>query len=283
MIILTSTTDQITVKLSANITSNQLGCYACFRDTTDSTIVPGRKVILTNNTSAVTMVESPPSSTQRIIDYLSVYNNDSSTATVTISLDKNGTNYEFLSVDLGPNEKIEYVEGRGFQCFDLSGSLKKTMTGEYNNITSWSSTILSNDVVNNNATLNTISDITGLSFPVIADKVYWFQFWVAYTSAASTTGCRFSLNYVGATPALYYYSKYSLSTTTQTTNQGLSTFDSPAASNAGSPATLVGLALVEGIISMVGGGTVSARFASEVANSAITAKAGSVVYYRQLN
>jgi hypothetical protein len=57
----------------------------------------------------------------------------------------------------------------------------------------------------------------------------------------------------------------------------------PAASNATSAATGSNIAIIEGIIKPSGSGTVIARFASEVASSAIVAKAGSYVEYKQLN
>lgn len=43
------------------------------------------------------------------------------------------------------------------------------------------------------------------------------------------------------------------------------------------------MAVLEGYFIPTSNGTFIARFASEVLSSAITAKAGSVVYYQQLN
>jgi len=56
-------------------------------------------------------------------------------------------------------------------------------------------------------------------------------------------------------------------------------YDNPAASNATSAATGGNIAIIEGFIRPSANGTLIARFASEVANSAITAKAGSIVQY----
>jgi hypothetical protein len=60
----------------------------------------------------------------------------------------------------------------------------------------------------------------------------------------------------------------------------LQAYNLPAASNASSVIAM-NMAIIEGIIKPSANGTVIARFASEVANSAITAKAGSVCYYHQ--
>lgn len=57
-------------------------------------------------------------------------------------------------------------------------------------------------------------------------------------------------------------------------------YDLPAASNATS-VVAQNLAVIAGMIRPSANGTVIARFASEIANSAITAKAGSVVYYQE--
>jgi hypothetical protein len=143
-------------------------------------------------------------------------------------------------------------------------------------------TVLTSDVTNNNATANTIADVTGLSFSVTSGLTYKFKFFIAYTSAATTTGSRWSIN--GPTNTfLYYTSTYSLTATSITNNQGLSTYDVPAASNATSAATGSNVTVIEGIIKPSANGTVIARFASEVSGSAIVAKTGSYVEYKQIN
>jgi len=152
--------------------------------------------------------------------------------------------------------------------------------------TSWTQVIntvmISSDVINNNSTANTIADVTGLSFSVTSGNTYKFKFVIAYTSAATGTGSRWTIN-GPTTTFLYYYSNYSLTTTSVTSNQGLSTYDVPAASNSTGAATGSNIAIIEGIIKPSANGTVIARFASEVSNSAITAKTGSYVEYKQIN
>jgi hypothetical protein len=86
-----------------------------------------------------------------------------------------------------------------------------------------------------------------------------------------------------ATTYLCYTSEYSLAATTTTRNANNISYDLPATSNATSAGTTSGnRTVVEGVIIPSADGTVIARFASEVANSAITALAGSVVYYQEL-
>lgn len=142
--------------------------------------------------------------------------------------------------------------------------------------------LLGSDVTNNNASANTIADVTGLSFAVVSGNTYSFKFVVNYTSAVTTTGSRWSVN-GPTTTFLSYRSNYALTTTTETPNNGLTAYDLPAASNASSAATGGNIAVVEGIIKPSANGTVICRFASEVSSSAIVAKAGSYVEWHKLN
>jgi hypothetical protein len=284
MLILTSTTDNIQVKLAGSITTNQLNCFTSYRDTTTTSITPGRNVSNTNNTTAINLVSSPSASTQRIVEYLSVYNSDTVNATVTVQFSDNGTIYELIVVTLSTGEKLEYQEGFGFACLDRYGALKNESVYETTNYaSSFSTTILGTDVTNNNAVANTIADITGLSFSVTSGKNYYFRFVIPYTSAATTTGARFSVSGAAAT-FLNYYVQFPNAATTNNTFTGNITFDSPANASTGTPIiTNPQIAVVEGIYKPSANGTLIGRFASEVAGSAIVAKAGAIVYYKQLD
>jgi hypothetical protein len=142
-------------------------------------------------------------------------------------------------------------------------------------------TVLASDVTNNNATPNSIADVTALSFAVVAGSTYKFRFVIRYTAAATATGSRWSINGPALT-FLTYRAEYSLTTTTRTNIEGSTAYDLPAACNATSAATAGNIAIIEGIIKPSANGTVIARFASEVASSAIVAKAGSFVEYETI-
>lgn len=285
MIILSTTTDEIHCVLSSAVTTNQLQFMTAWRDRTSTTFVAGRTVGLTNNTTQVTLAAAPASSTQRIIDYLSIYNNDTANATVQIHFDANGSEYILFKCTLAAGEKLEYAEGNGFQVIANSGAVKQSLN-QGNNTPGGSSltaVVLGADVTNNNAVANTIQDVTGLSFSVTAGKMYYFKFIIYYTAAATTTGSRWGVNCTaGLATNLSMTSEYSLTTTTTTRNALIQAFDSPAASNASSATTTNNMAVMEGYFMPTATGTFIARFASEVLSSAITAKAGSVVYYQQL-
>ncbi len=137
--------------------------------------------------------------------------------------------------------------------------------------------ILGSDVVNNNATLNTLQDCTGLSFAVTSGVRYRFRATINYTAAAATTGSRWTLN-GPTTSELSYMSTYSLSATTNTDNSAVA-YSIPAASNLNSANTTGNIATITGVIVPSANGTLVVRFASEVASSAITCKAGSTIEY----
>ncbi len=138
--------------------------------------------------------------------------------------------------------------------------------------------ILGSDVVNNNATANTIADCTGLSFPVIAGNKYNFEANIYYTAASNLTGSRWSIN-GPAISNLVYNSRYSLTSTTTTLGNYIA-YDLPALSNASTPFGS-GTATITGFITPSVDGTVVVRFASEISSSAITCKAGSTLEWWQ--
>jgi hypothetical protein len=284
MIILSETTDKLEVVLGGSVTTNQLQCFTSWRDRTSTTFVAGRTVINTNNTTDVIIAGAPASSTQRVIDYISIYNNDTVNQTVTVKLDANGTEYILFKTTLATTEKIEYHEGQGFKVIASTGAVKQSINQGANASTSGlTAVVLGSDVTNNNAVANTIADVTGLSFSVTANKTYYFKFVIRYTAAATTTGSRWGVNCTaGLATNLTMISEYTLTATTSTRNAMVQAFDSPAASNATS-VVAVNMAIMEGHFTPTADGTFIARFASEVANSAIVAKAGSVCYYQQLN
>jgi len=285
MIVLADTTDRIEMLLNGTVATNQLSGMTSYRDLTASAFTPGRTVASTNNSTAVQIAPAPASSTTRVIDFISIYNNDTASATVTVRFNANGTMYTLSRVTLAAGEKLEYSEGVGFQVIATTGAVKQSINQGANapSTTSFTTVVLGSDVTNNNAIANTIQDVTGLSASFTANTVYYFKFVIYYTAAATTTGSRWAVSAsAGLATSLSFTSEYSLTTTTTTRNALIQAFDSPAASNATSAATTNNMAILEGYFRPTADCTFIARFASEVAGSAITAKAGSVLFYQQL-
>jgi len=142
--------------------------------------------------------------------------------------------------------------------------------------------VIDADVVNNNATANTIADITDLEFPVQSGARYHFRFSIPYTSASTANGARFSITGPASPTYLAYRSDYTLTAATRTTNEGLGAYDLPGSANATS-LTTGNIAIIEGFIRPSADGVVTARFASELANTAITVKAGACVQFTKLD
>jgi len=214
MIILTDT-DNLQIVLGGPITTNQLQCLSNWRDRTTSTFTPGRTPSNTNNTTDVNLVPAPAASTQRIVDFITVYNRDTVNATVTIKLDVSGTEYILGRWTLATGEVLQYMDGVGFNVMANSGAIKQSINQGNNTIGSaLTAVVLGSDVTNNNAVANTIQDVTGLSFPVVAGNTYSFEFNIIYTAAATTTGSRWSINGPASPTILCYTSEYSLAATT---------------------------------------------------------------------
>ena len=230
------------------------------------------------------VVASPASGSIRTIKTLSVRNKGGSTNVVTVLHSDGTTTVELIEATLAPDTCLMYHEAAGWWVTDSQGrAVVVNLPNVGTPITDADSvTRLTSDVTNNNATANTIADVTGLSFAVLANKLYWFEFGIVYTSAATATGSRWSISGPASPTYLGYTSEYSLTTTTTTRNALLQAYDVPAASNATSAATGNNRANITGVIQPSADGTVIARFASEISSSAVVAKVNSFVRYRQI-
>jgi hypothetical protein len=118
MLVLTETTDNLQAVLGSAVTTNQLTCVSSWRDVTTTTYVPGRTVTVTNSTSDVNIVPSPASSTQRVVDFVSIYNKDTANADVTIKFDANGTEYIIFKATLVTGGRLEYTSENGWQVYN---------------------------------------------------------------------------------------------------------------------------------------------------------------------
>lgn len=277
MLVLSSTTDTLELDLLAAHTTNALPFLVSYRDITTTAYTPGRQFGTSNGTTDVQLLAAPAASNQRVVDLILIRNRDTVSHTVTVRFVDNATEYDVFTAIVASGDVIQYVDGMGWTVLSNNGSVKNALAQGVNSVSSGlSSTTITADVVNNNAVANTIADVTGLSFAVTSGQRYWFRFTIPYTSAATTTGCRFTIDGPAFTN-LQYTSKYTLTATTETTNYATA-YNIPAASNASS-LTTGNIAIIEGMILPSANGTVIARFASEVASSAITAMRGAVVQY----
>lgn len=231
-----------------------------------------------SSATTTVVVPAPGSGNERVIYNMAIRNRHASLSSTIIIQDFDGTTaFERFRLVLGPGEQAVHDGITGWEVFNAQGFPKVaqsqgTLAAAVNQL---NTVVLAADVVNNNAVANSMQDVTGLSFPVISGETYQFEFSIFYDAAATTTGSRWGLQ-GPAFSRLSVDSSYGLTTTTKTQGQ-VNNYDLPAASNASSPATTGNFAFLIGLITPSADGTVIARFASEVASSAITAKAGSLL------
>lgn len=139
-------------------------------------------------------------------------------------------------------------------------------------------TVLTNNVVNQTTSY---TDVTGLSFPVIANNSYYFYFFIVYDVLDTANGTAWSINGPAATMA--YTSKYTAdSPSGSVNNYGLTAYNLPASTSSKSQATSANVAIIEGIITPSASGSVIARFMSEAVSHDLTAKSKSFVEYMTL-
>lgn len=280
MLILDTINRKLQVLLKTAVATTELACVASWRESGAGVFTPGPTLINTDGTTPVDITPAPGASNQKGVDFLNVFNTDSASADVTLRYNDNGTIFPIATINLAPGERLEFVEGSGLRTFDSGGRLKVVQTTAENVVEDVHTVILGSDVTNNNGVANTIADITGLSFPVLAGQTYRFEFTIPYTSAATTTGSRWSINGPASPTMLAYRSEYTL-TATSLTNNSASAYDIPAAASASSLAN-GNIATIWGIITPSSNGTVIGRFASEVAGSAIVAKAGATLRWSRV-
>lgn len=280
MLILDDATRSLRVRLGAAHTTSPLRCVTSWRDTTTIAFTPGSTLSSTNGTTGVEIAPAPAASTQRAIDFVSVLNTDTVSHTVTIYVFNGTTDFDLIRVTIGVGERVQYVEGLGFATYTAAGSQKTLSVGTQNVVSSgWSATVLGADQTNNNATANTMQDVTGLSFAVVAGTRYWFEFMVVYSAAATTTGIRLGINGPASPTLLALRFDGSLTSTSRGFSEGVSTYDGGTVLPTSAATGLANIGTVQGLIQPSVDGTVIARFASEVSSSAVVIRAGSMVRF----
>lgn len=282
MLLLASTSDKVQVVTDGAVTVDAHASYVDW-DGTTTPPVPGRKNTGITTATTTDVVSSPSSGVFRTVKTLVVRNRHATTSVGVILVHTDGSNVsQILQATLRAGDTLHYHEGAGFFLTDIFGrALGANDFSATAAVNALNLVVLASAVTNNNSTANTIADVTGLSFAVTAGQTYKFRFTIPYTSAATTTGSRWSINGPGSPTQLNYASRYTLTATSMTTNFATA-YDIPAASNASS-LTAGNVAVIEGVITPSGNGTVIARFASEISGSAVVAQAGALLeWYRTL-
>lgn len=274
MISIFGTTDVLRIVTTSTANIDVVGTYV----TNSEPVAFGsiRQAIASATTT--TLAAAPGDSLKRDVISLTIRNRHASAAnTVTLQIFDGATAWEIVKFTLAAGEQATFDGLHGWAYLNAQGMPKSSQSQGSSSaaIAALNLVVLDADVVNNNAVANSMRDVTGLSFPVVSGETYQFEFFIDYTAAATTTGSRWAIN----GPAMArqaYQSSYPLTVSSLSFNN-VAALDQPAAANASSANTTGNLAWLAGIITPAADGNVIARFASEIASSAITAKAGSLL------
>ena len=122
--ILDSTSDVLQVVLSGTVASTQLPFYVSYNTITSTGMTLSNNQGTTNNRTPVTLISSPSSGQQIQLKQCSIFNSDTSGATVSVQYTNGSTTRTILSAALIQNESIQYNPNSGWQTFDENGILK---------------------------------------------------------------------------------------------------------------------------------------------------------------
>lgn len=119
MIVLQASNQTLQAVLGGNVTTSQLDVACVYFDQLpqSTTSEPRRthKLTATNNTTDVTIVAAPGDGIVRNISNVTVFNDDTVAATVTVKIDDNGTEWVLVEQALAASESLVYEHGTGWQ------------------------------------------------------------------------------------------------------------------------------------------------------------------------
>lgn len=129
MIRLTATTEKLQAVLAVAVAATQPQAIVCYSDQTATGYSGGKQVTALNSTTDVDILAAPAASTIRDVDYLSIFNRDSASITVTVKYDISATDSIIITVTLLTLETLQFVHGAGWSCLDATGKIKVLTTG----------------------------------------------------------------------------------------------------------------------------------------------------------
>lgn len=108
---LDTTSKSLQFALGGVVATNQLLCAATWTDVSGGVNTPGSNSATSNNTTQVTFVAAPASSTVRTINTINIYNDDTAAVTVTISLNVSSTLTTLTTMTIQPGQSMKYTNG----------------------------------------------------------------------------------------------------------------------------------------------------------------------------
>lgn len=126
--ILDTTTKKLQIVLAGAVATTQPSVTASWADMTPSALVGGASNTVANGATAVDVVAAPAASTQRQVKYLSIYNGDTASVTVTVQLNNSATLVPMYKVTLAVGYTLTYTP-EGWRVTDTNGALVSTSAG----------------------------------------------------------------------------------------------------------------------------------------------------------
>jgi hypothetical protein len=131
--IITGTSDKIQFKLGASVASTQLPYSVDYNNYTSNSVTLLTNNGTSNNTTAVDLVTSPSASQQNELRYCSIYNSDTSNATISIQVfDGANTRVVFQAI-LDPGSTLQFQLEKGWEVIDQSGNKKNIGVSKFGN------------------------------------------------------------------------------------------------------------------------------------------------------
>ncbi len=127
MVLLDTVNKSLEIVLGGVVTTNQLPFVATFadHDAATPTFSAGELDGLSNSTTSVTVVAAPASGQQRQLKFLSVFNDDTVAAVVTVQYNSTGgTLRTIVTFTLEPGFTLIYNDGEGFMVMDTTGGTR---------------------------------------------------------------------------------------------------------------------------------------------------------------
>ena len=124
MIVLDAT-DSLKAQLGGAVTTNELPIVASYVDVAaPDTYDPNSAHTLTTGAAAVTAVAAPAAGKKRQVKFLSVFNKDTVSATVTLLFDRSATARELVKIVLAVSSTLVYTDGEGFRVINTAGAIQ---------------------------------------------------------------------------------------------------------------------------------------------------------------
>ena len=126
MITLVSTAQKLQVVLAGSSSSTGAQINASFYDENQEGVdtKQGSKQTVSNNTTDVDIVAAPAQNFVRNVEYISIYNADTITATVTVKIDDGGTETIIIKAALATLESMHYDNQGGWYALTAAGARK---------------------------------------------------------------------------------------------------------------------------------------------------------------